>query len=123
MGLYADLQTDISDAFDNDLVDAVKTLTLIREDTGVYNPATGSPDITTSEYIMRCVVTSDKTGENLDNDSSLDAVEILILDSDKTVSEFKLGDTVTIDDLYDYVVSGLETDPVSATHTLICRKF
>ena len=121
MGLYSDLQTDISDAFYGDLLDATKTLTVTKKVVGAYDPALGTAPITKTVNTMRCVVVSDNVGEKLDEYTSTDEVIVLVLDSDKTVTTFDLGDGVNVDGS-DYLIKGVGKDPAGVAHTIKCRK-
>lgn len=120
MGIYSDLQTDLAEAFDNDLSDAVVGVVFSVETVGSYNPATGSVASTKTTYTTRCVVIKDVMGQDPDEPARRDEVHILVLDSEKVVSSFIIGMGVLVRG-ENYEISGAAIDPVSATHTLVCR--
>lgn len=120
MGLYSELQEDLVEAFDDDLSDAVATLTVTIITQGAYDPATGDTPSTPVDYTMRCIVIKDVVGEEPDEPDSTDNVQLLVLDSEKTV-DFKTDMKVNVRDS-DYEIAGIKVDPVSATHILKCRK-
>ena len=120
MGLYADIQKDISEAFDNDLSDAVKSVEIIHETISDYNTTTGAPVVESLSYDTRGVVIDNNSERGSDNTLSEGEIEILILDSEKEVDKFIIGmDAVIGDDIYE--IKGIMIDPAGATHTLKCR--
>jgi len=121
MGLYTDLQADLKSAFDGDLSDATDTLVITMENVSAYDPALGQPVSTTESFSMRCVVLKDLIGQDPDDPLKSDELLILVLDSEKTVDSFAVEMEVAIRGAK-YEINGLAIDPVSATHTLKCRK-
>ena len=121
MGIYSDLQADLSEAFSGDLLDATTTLSIVEESVGTYNPATGSPTITETTSIMRCVRLDYGIGENMEDDTSTDFTKILVLDSEKTVAKFSIGVKAILDG-FDYIVKGVSIDPTKSSHTLKLRR-
>lgn len=126
MGIYQDVQTDMREAMDGDLSDAVAVLVVAEEVTSTtYDPTAGVGDAAVDSvpnvYTMDCIIMEDHE-ENKDlKDTSTDFVELLILDSDKTIPVFKPGMKATVRDT-DYEIGKVDIDPVGATHTLKCRK-
>jgi hypothetical protein len=123
MGIYQDIQTDMREAMNGDLSDAVATLVITEEvSSGVYDPLIGGGmTYTPVIYTMDCIVLGDHEENKDGEDTSTDFVELLILDSDKTIPEFKPGMKATVRNT-DYETGKVEIDPVGATHTLKCRK-
>lgn len=124
MGLYTDITTDIAGAFDSDLSDAVETLTITEFGAASYNPVTGTSTPTETNYTTRGVVTRFINGEIIDEVTLTDSVQILILDSEKSVSKFELGMKVLIGtETQPYKISGVSRDPAKITYTLQCRRW
>ena len=126
MGIYQDIQTDVKEAMAGDLLDTVATLTVTEEvSSTTYDPTAGVGDAAVSAtpvvYTMDCIILGDKE-ENKDlEDTSTDFVKLLILDSLKTVSEFKPGMKANVRNT-DYEIGRVMIDPAGATHTIKCRK-
>jgi len=123
MGIYQDIQDDLREAMLDDLADAVATLVITEEVTSTsYNPVGGGVVVATPNiYTMQCIVLKDHEENKDGEDTSTDFVKILILDSDKTVPEFKPGMKATVRNT-DYEIGKVGIDAVGATHTLKCRK-
>ena len=120
MGLYADIQKDIGEALDDDLSDAVKSVTIVHETISDYDTATGTPVVESLSYDTRCIVIDSDAERGSDNTLSEGDIEVLILDSEKEVDKFIIGmDVIIGDDTYE--IKGLMVDPAGATHTLKCR--
>ena len=120
MGLYADLQSSISTAFNGDLSDAVKEITISHTVSSTYDAATGSQVAEVLTYDTRGVVSKNEASKESDSTMSEGIVDVLILDSEKEVDQFVIGMDVLVGTTT-YEVNGLEIDPVGATHTLTCR--
>lgn len=125
MGIYQDIQTDLREAMDTDLKDAVYTLTITEEvSSSVYDPTAGVGDAVLSTpviYTMDCIIIKDHEENKDGDDTSTDFVRLLILDSDKTVPEFKPGMKANVRNT-DYEIGKVGIDAVGATHKLKCRK-
>lgn len=122
MGIYADIQADLKEAMDDDLADAVATLTIIETASSTtYDPSAGEVLNVPVIGIMRClIVDADLESEIApDSDSSKNDIEVLVLDSEKTI-DFKTGVTANVRDK-DYEVMRYKIDPVGATHNLELR--
>ena len=119
MGLYDDLQSDISSAFNADLADAVKVIELKVETVTGYSPTSGPTSVFAS-YETRGVVTKSEIEKGSDATMSEGYVDILILDSEKTVVSFEMEMDVIVNGVT-YEIKGLSLDPAGATHTLTCR--
>jgi hypothetical protein len=50
MGLRSDIQTSLTEAMANDLLDVVASFTLVKFTDGAYNPVTGVTSTTETEY-------------------------------------------------------------------------
>lgn len=121
MGIYQDIQTDIREAMNGDLADAVAVLTITDSPDPSYNPVGGVITNTSVVYTMDCIIITDHEENKDGEDTSTDFVELLVLDSDKTVTEFKPDMKATVRGT-DYQIGKVDIDPVGATHTLKCRK-
>lgn len=120
MGIYTDIQADVKEAMEDDLLDTVAVLTISESTGAVYNPATGGITDTPTVSVMDCILGDDKTGEDVEEETSTDFITVIILDSDKTTS-FKTGQNANVRGS-DYEVTGYEVDPAGATHILKCRR-
>lgn len=122
MGIYQDIQTDLKEAMNGDLADVVATLIVTEEVSSTsYNPVGGVVSSTPVTYTMDCIIMGDSEENKDGEDTTTDFVELLVLDSQKTVSEFKPGMKATVRNT-DYEIGKVEIDPAGATHTLKCRK-
>ena len=119
MGLYDEIQKDISSAFDGDLSDAVKSIELKVETVSGYSPSTG-PISTFKIYETRGVVTKSETEKDSDASMREGSIDVLILDSEKTVDSLEMEMDVVIAGVT-YEINGISSDPAGATHTLTCR--
>jgi len=123
MGIYQDIQDDLKEAMLDDLADAVAVLVITEEvSSTTYDPlvgggATSVPNV----YTMNCIVIGDHEENKDGEDTSTDFVKLLVLDSDKTVPEFKPGMKATVRNT-DYEIGKVGIDAVGATHKLKCRK-
>lgn len=120
MGLYDDLQDDLVIAFNGDLSDAVKSITISQTIVSGYDAATGTQTSTSSIYETRGVVAKNESDKDSDSVMREGLADILILDREKAVPYFDIEMDVFVGD-DKYTINGLETDPVGATHTLTCR--
>lgn len=123
MGIYQDIQDDLKEAMLDDLADAVAVLVVTEEVSSMtYNPVGGVPTIALPEvYTMNCIVMKDHEEKKDGEDTTTDFVELLVLDTDKTIDVFKPGMKANVRNT-DYQIGKVGIDPVGATHTLKCRK-
>lgn len=124
MGLYNDLQTDLAEAFDDDLADATTLLTIVAfEENPTYDPVTGTVTPSETTYTdVRAVPYHDVEGEIMDEHGNKFDTKFLILDSEKKVTAFVLGMKVTYN-TDTFRVDGIDTDAAQATHSVFCRKW
>lgn len=122
MGIYQDIQDDLKEAMLDDLADAVATLVVTEEvSSTAYNPVGGGVTSTPVIYTMDCIIMGDHEEKKDGQDTSTDYMKLLILDSDKTVPEFKPGMKATVRGT-DYKIGKVGIDSAGATHTIKCRK-
>jgi len=121
MSLYDDIQSDVAEAFDTDLADAVTTFTFTEFGTPAYDASTGTTVTPETDYEIRGVVIKNIEGEIADESVFKDLVKLLILASEATVTfimDMKVafgGDS--------YKIVGISKDPANATFTLDCRRY
>ena len=120
MGLYDEIQKDISSAFDGDLADTVKVITIRVETVTGYNAALGAPSSTFASYETRGVVTESESEKDSDASMSEGSIDVLILDSEKTVDSFEMEMNVIVEGTT-YEINGISVDAAGATHILTCR--
>ena len=122
MGLYQDIQDDVTEAMAGDLADAVAILVITESvSSTAYNPVGGTVTSTPVQYTMECIVMGDDEEKKDEEDYSTDYVKLLILDSKRTIPEFKVGMKATVRQA-DYTIGKITIDPVGATYVLKCRK-
>ena len=119
MGLREDIQTDIGAAFDGDLADAVKVLTLIKI-TGTYNDDPGDNTLTEVPFQTRGVLDKYEAIEIFNESVRPTDVKAIIL-----INE--LDTTPEIDDYIEYSGIGykiirVRSDPADAHWELQCRR-
>jgi len=120
MGLYDDIQNDIAEAFNDDLSDTVKSVTISKTIVTGYDAAAGEQVSTTQSYETRGIIIQDEESKGSDETMVEGIVNLLILDSEKSIDSFKIGMDIIIDNNI-YEIKGLKPDPAGATHTLRCR--
>jgi len=121
MGLLAELQTEIKDAFDNDLEDAVVSVTLRHKDktATVYDPVTGLSTDSTTDYETRGVFYEYSTLERFNTHIEPNDVKFIILANEVSIVP-AVRDSI-INGTKVYRVIGFVQDPVIATYELQLR--
>jgi len=123
MGIYNNIQIDMKEAMDDDLKDATATLTITEtESSNTYDPINGTVSSTPIINTMRCIIVGpdDSDEQDPENPASTNDLEVMVLDSEKTVT-FKLGLTANVRGS-DYEISKYKVDPAGATHNLNLRR-
>lgn len=123
MGLTAEITADIQEAYAADLADAVKSVILLKEGAGIYNPGTGENTPNISMYTTRAVCTPvDKA--NIDGEViKIGDVGFLILKAELSVIP-DVGDQIeaTVDGVQDfYTITNIVSDPADVTWECIGR--
>jgi len=139
MGLRADIQADIAEAFDTDLADAVGPFQVVKEEAGTYDPITGTTPKQRFTFTGRGVFGSfsqeEVDGQHIvGTDIKLTVLQNELVDEngEPAVPEvgFLLINDGTVNNWFryffqtydDYRVEGVMKDPASATYTLQLRK-
>ena len=120
MGLKSDIQTDIANAFDGDLADAVKTFTISKDPTQTYDAATGG--IVTGKVVSfswRGVFTSTVKTLIVDGAEVPVDTEIIALQNEAT-SDPTLYSYITQGDTL-YEIMNIGWDPANCTYMISCR--
>ena len=120
MGIYEELQQDISEALSTDLADAARQITFITY-TNVYDEDLMKNVRLETTSVVRAINIKSIEGENIDVPTSNDIVQYLILDTDLAV-DLKLEMKI-IDGDKEYKVSSITTDPTKSTWTVTARKW
>ena len=123
MCIYADIQIDMKEAMDNDLADAVATLTITETaSSSTYDPITGGTTNVPVINTMRCIIVDADLSDEINpfSDTTTNDLEIMILDSEKTV-DFQVGLDANVRGS-DYEVMQHKIDPAGATHNLELRR-
>ena len=123
MGLLSDLQSELADAFDDDLADAVYSFTCSKEvKSGTFDFETQTyPTVTTTAYSGRGVLFGSYAKE------LIKPVDYQVDDSKAIVLQNEVTDTPQINDELTttkgvFKIISMNADPVSATYTLQLRK-
>lgn len=140
MGLRDELQSDIAEAFDTDLADAVGNFVITEQVAGQYDPVTGTTPTDRQDYYGRGVFGSfsqeEIDGQHITStDIKLTLLSNELLDEAGSPAVPKVGLTLInngdgINNWFryffqtydDYRVEGVMKDPASATYTLVLRK-
>ncbi len=122
MGLRSEIQTDLAEAFDTDLADAVRSLTyrsLIQGDN--YDPAQGKNTPSFTAYLdCRCVFDKLETDKIINSSTNTTTAEVIILQNE-LVPVPKTNDVIWVG-TEEWVVGDVAEDPASATWVLNCSK-
>jgi len=122
MGLREELQADLIEAFDEDLSDAVKSLTLkqVSKDQTVYDPTTGANTRVSVDYSTRGIFTNYTTIERFNSFLEPTDSKLIIIASElDTVPQIR---DVISDGTINYNIIGQLNDPLDATYELQVRK-
>lgn len=120
MGLYEDLQKDIGVALDTDLADATRILEFISV-SDVYDPDTMKSTQVETSTPIRSTVVSDFEGERVDESTSYNNVEIIILDSDRGTFVFE-KDMKIKDGVDEHKLIAFNSDPAKASWMIYARR-
>ena len=123
MGIYADIQADLKEAMDDDLADAVATLTITENASSTaYDPVGGGVTSLPVVNTMRCIIVDAdlQDEQSPESDTSINDLEVMVLDSEKTV-DFRTGLLANVRGS-DYEVMQHKIDPAGATHNLELRR-
>lgn len=116
MGLLAEIDAEIIQAFATDLADAVTPFTAIRKTIGKIDFVTNKPTTTTTTYQGKGVFGSYRAYE-------IDGQAILANDVKLTCLQSQCGQPPINDDVINgYRVVAVAQDPVKATWTIQLRK-
>ena len=119
MGMRAEIQSDISDAFDEDLSDAVKDIT-ITEVKESYNIDTGVNTQIETEYKTRGVPYDIKETEIFNESVKPGDVSLIILQNEIEIQpEIDFYATFNGNK---YKIMGVSKDPADVSWELLCRK-
>ena len=99
MGLRDEITTDIAEAFDDDLADAVSAFTGTRTGVGTWDPVTETWTATTENYSGRGVFGSFEAAmvdgiQILATDEKLTALQAEVIDSNGAAFAPKVDDTI-----------------------------
>lgn len=115
MGLRADIQADIAEAFDSDLADAVTSFTASHPGSPAYDPATGSVTATPTPYTGRGVF-GDYRADHIDGTVILATDKQLIALQNDVARAPAVGDTIA-----GMSAVRVEQDPAAATWVVQLR--
>jgi len=123
MGLQTDLLSDINDAFDEDLSDAVISViaTHISLNDTDFDPSTGTNTPTKSTITIRGIL-SDVTKKDVDELGAISKTsKFLVLDSELIDLSISIGDTIN-DGIEEYSIYNEKIDPVKVVHTFFIKR-
>lgn len=122
MGLRDDIQTDIAEAFNTDLADAVKILTIIDRKSGAYDPATGDLSGSETRTGTRGTVSSYTALETMYSGGAIDIHDSKILILANEVNVVPITDNFVEVAGEEYRILGVKKDPADAAYILHTRK-
>jgi len=122
VGLREDLQTDLKEAFDEDLADGVKTVVLRKRDQSstVYDPDTGLSTTPSTDYSTRGIFDEYSTLERFNTQIAPTDVKFIIIANELSIVP-GVKDKL-IDGTNEYSVIRFEKDPVEATYIIHLRR-
>jgi len=122
MGLREELQADLKEAFDEDLSDAVRQLTLshVSKDLTVYDPLLGTNTRTTVDYSTRGIFTNYSTNELFNSTIEPTDSKLIIIANELDVVP-QIQDKITDNESRIYNIIGQLHDPINATYELQVR--
>lgn len=122
MGLREELQADLKEAFDEDLSDAVRTLTLkhVSKDQTVYDPALGTNTRISVEYSTRGIFTGYTILEQFNSFIEPTDSKLIIIANELAVVP-QIRDIIS-EGTDNYNIVGQLNDPLEATYELQIRK-
>lgn len=124
MGLYDDLITKITTAFNGKLADAMTDVTIIEFGDPSYDAVAGTNTPIETSYSTRAVRSSISEEDIRDEPTLKNGVTLLILDSEKQVTDFKIGTKILLgSDPQTYKIIYTNSDPANVTHTLKCGRW
>lgn len=122
MGLREDVQTDVANAFDTDLADAVSNLVLehITRSTTAYDTSTGVYTETSTTATSRGVFGSYTQSELSNSAIEPTDTKLIVLQNEITI-EPKAKDTITKENSKSFRVIQVGRDPADATYVIQLR--
>lgn len=122
MGIYATIQTKLSEAFDTKLTDAVSNIIVTEFGESVYDTSAGTNVTPETTYTVRAVEVSNNEGEILNLHALRDRATFLVLDSEKQLGAFKIGMKIDKGE-HSFRITGISADPAQATWQLVCKRW
>lgn len=118
MGLYADLQKDLSEAFNTDLLDAYVDFQLVTSSEGDYDTITGVNTVIETTTPFKGIDLTNIDKASLDSPANIYDLKIFVLDSDKPTT-FTKEQKINYSNI-SYRLMIIDTDPVKAGWVLKC---
>lgn len=116
MGLRDDITTDLAEAFDNDLADAVESFDGVRVTVGEYDPVMEQSETITVTYKGRGVFANYEQ-------EIVDGIQVLRTDIELTALQAEVDDSPQIDDkINGFTVIDVGQDPAKVTWSVQLRK-
>lgn len=125
MGLRSDIQTDMAEAFDTDLADAVKPITIMPKNAelGQFNPATGKVELNNpSKPPLQTRGVFSLFKETARNNESYEPNDLSLVILQNELSGIPEIDGRAISAEGEYTIIDVEKDPADAVWILQCRK-
>jgi len=122
MGLREELQSDLKEAFDEDLVDAVKTVVLRKRNKAgtVYDPITGLSNTGFTDYPTRGIYSGYSQLERFNTNIMPTDTAFIILANELDIEPETKDHLVDGTDIYNVI--RFSKDPVIATYVLHLRR-
>lgn len=122
MGLRTEIQSEVGQAFDTDLADAVQTIIVVDNKNSIYNPTTGDYSETGLTYSTRGVVSSYTQLEIRNSGGAIDITDNKILILVNELSVIPRTDHLLRIDSSEYRILKIKQDPAKATYTFQVRE-
>ena len=120
MGIRDDIQTELANAFDTDLLDAVKIIQFVSVSNS-YDEDTMINTVVETSTDVRGVVEYEYEGEKVDQPTLLNNFKILILANETNGVIFEV-DMKIINGTDTYMIKGFNQDPAIATWIIYARR-
>lgn len=121
MGLTSDAQSALSEAFDSDLADAVRSFTLTQYTKGTYDTDTGDPAATSTTYNSRGVFDSYTQPEILNSEVEPTDVKLIVLQNELGTTPAIANQVQNLSTLKLFRVVNVAKDPANVAWELQIR--
>lgn len=122
MGLRDEIQSEVAEAFDTDLADAVQTIVLVSNKNSIYNPATGDYTETGLTYSTRGTISYFTQLEILNSGGAIDITDNKVLILANEVTTVPTTDHLVRVGSAEYRILKVKMDPAKVAYSLQVRE-